>query len=132
MLEGKNLLARHRIPHLHHAVQTATCDPFAIATEGHAHNMIGVPFEGKNFLARGRIPHLHSLVPTATNDPLAIVTDARALYNIGVPLEVECFLARCRIPYLHSACLGVVVSPGEDSLAIRTEAHAADPQGVCL
>ena len=61
-LEGEELLAGLRIPHLHRSVSTEPGQAFAVRAEGHAEDLASVPLEGEEFLAGLGIPHLHRSV----------------------------------------------------------------------
>src|SRR5262249_9633026 len=62
-------------------------DPFAVGTERHAQNAVGVPVEGKRFLPRLRVPHLHCLVSTPRSDASTVRGERHARDAVGVPLQ---------------------------------------------
>src|SRR5439155_8467125 len=96
-LKSESFLAGARIPELHRPIPTCGGEAFAVRTERHALDIVGVSFESETFLACARIPDLHQVI-TCGSEALAIRTERHAG---TVALESESFLTGARIPYLH-------------------------------
>src|SRR5439155_19122789 len=105
-LESEGFLAGACIPYLHRPVPTwvgDTCggEAFAVRTERHAQNIVGVSFESETFLAGARIQDLHRPVQTCGSETLAVRTERHAGNNALVSLKRETFAASACIPHLQ-------------------------------
>src|SRR5262245_21689163 len=121
-LEGENLLARHRIPHLHRRWCAGAGEALAVGTPAHAVNEAPLALKGKLLFAGARVPH-PDLDPACGGEASAVGAEAHVLDGALEPLEGGFLPAGAGVPQLHRP---VVAGAGQAG-AVGTPAHAVDP-----